>query len=279
MTLSFLPLLHLWLILAIGKHPSAPLHGNQYYSYWNAKYLGCDSTSGHSYRLIDDKVYNYIESQDNHLRDPYFTNTLWSYSREITIDDSLIQADLQWVRDTSIKMGKENQVYIFLDRNSGHISSMHGQPGTDSKSTPDYESWPKYYVSYPKHDSTEKPVNMNRILIAQIHGHPKVKGRGYAPGMSESDSIIANQLEVPIYAVDAKKGEQGMPGAIYRVDPDSPRDTMSVGQTKGRQTGTTNGLFNLGQDALLIWGQSPRPWVAAHDSAAHHCRQPRPTTP
>ena len=34
-----------------------PTHGNQYYNYWDAKYLGSDSADQVSYRLIDSATF------------------------------------------------------------------------------------------------------------------------------------------------------------------------------------------------------------------------------
>jgi hypothetical protein len=249
-----------------------PTHGTQYYNYWDAKYLGCDSAGPLSFRLIDSatfddirKIYRYALDDSNAIR------TLLDSSLPIIVDDTRIQSDLQWIKDSSVITGKEYQVYLFLDRTTGLISSLHGEPGTDHNSHPYIESDRNHGMVSPI--PADSPMSSNRILIGQVHGHPAIPGHITLRRMSPDDSLTAVALQAPIYAIDAMDNAQGTPASIHRANPNPGSDFKSqdicIGKTWGI-TGTdsrsgrvgrsvTVGFFNIGRNALQIWGISRQP--------------------
>ena len=236
-----------------GTH-AWPTHGNQYYNYWDAKYLGSDSASQLSYRLIDSATFADIRSNFNGaLNDSKAIKGLIDASSEITIDGTRIQADLQWVKDSSVISGKEYQIYLFIDRTTGIVSSVHGDPGTDHNSHPYIESDRNHGMVSPI--PTDCPINGNRILIGQVHGHPARAGGTVLHRMSPDDSITAVCLQAPIYAIDAMDGSAGTPGSIHRANPDPGTDFKSQDLFIGK----TDGMFNIGLNALRIWGSSLPP--------------------
>ena len=237
-----------------------PAHGNQYYNYWNAKYLGSDSAGQLSYRLIDSATFAGI-CADNTLSDPNVIRSLVDSSRLITVDSTRIQADLQWIKDSSVITGKEYQIYLFIDRSTAMISTVHGEPGTNRNSHPYIESDRNHGIVSPI--PADSPRNGNRILIGQVHGHPAFHGGITLRRMSPDDSLTAACLQTPIYAVDAMDGSQGTPGAIHRANPDPGKDFKSqdlcIGKTWGISGFGADSIFNIGLNALHIWGVSHPP--------------------
>lgn len=91
-----------------------------------------------------------------------------------------------------------------------------------------------------------------RVIIGQAHGHPapEEEGKVGATGTSDQDKTTASDLNIPIYSIDAFSGRStGRASNINRVTPGGTK-TNRVGKTKGTGTGT----FNLGRDALEIYG-------------------------
>jgi hypothetical protein len=240
---------------AASKYPW-PTHGNQYYNYWDAKYLGSDSASGLSYRLIDSTIFSGICQTWPNLADVNAIRSLQDSSQLITVDSSKIQDDLQWIKDSSGQSGKEYQVYLFLDRNTARISSLHGEPGTPQHSHP-------YIVSDRNHGVTspipaDSPWNDARILIGQVHGHPAIPGRTILQEMSPDDTVTAICLQAPVYAIDATDAIQGTPGAIHRANPlprqGIERQDLYIGKTWGKMGFGADSLLDIGHNALQIWG-------------------------
>jgi hypothetical protein len=225
-----------------------PTHGNQYYSFRDAKYLGSDSAGRLSFRLIDSAAFDDIcQSHNNALAADNTIRCLVDASRFITIDSTRIQADLQWIKDSSVITGKEYQVYLFIDRRTATISSVHGDPGTNRNSHPYIESDRNHGTVSPI--PTDSPRDDNRILIGQVHGHPAMPGGITLHRMSPDDSLTAICLQAPIYAIDAMDGSLGTPGLIHRANPDPG------GDFKGQDDFTGN----IGLNALQIWGISHPP--------------------
>jgi hypothetical protein len=181
------------------------------------------------------------------MSDSNAIRSLVDSSRLITIDNTRIQADLQWIKDSSVITGHEYQVYLFIDRTSGLISSLHGEPGTNHDSHPYIESDRNHGMISPI--PADSPRNSNRILIGQVHGHPARPDGVTLHRMSPDDSLTAVCLQTPIYAVDAMDGSQGTPGSIHRANPNPG------GDFKGQDDFTGN----IGLNALQIWGISHRP--------------------
>jgi hypothetical protein len=231
-----------------------PTHGNQYYNYWDAKYLGSDSAGQLSYRLIDSTTFNDIRHAGNNAPgDPNTIGSLLNSSRPITIDSTRIQADLQWVRDSSVISGREYQVYLFIDRNTARISSVHGEPGTCRNSHPFILADRNHGIVSPI--PTDSPRNGDRILIGQVHGHPAAPIGITLRRMSPDDSLTAASLQAPIYAIDAMDGAPGTPGSIHRANPDPGKDFKAQDLCIGK----TDNIFNIGLNALHIWGISHHP--------------------
>jgi hypothetical protein len=239
-----------------------PTHGNQYYNYWDAKYLGGDSAAALSYRLIDSATFESIRNTyDGAMSDSNAIRSLVDSSRTITIDSTRIQADLQWIKDSSVITGREYQVYLFIDRTTGEISSLHGEPGSNHDSHPYIESDRNHGMISPI--PADSPCNSNRILIGQVHGHPTRPDGVTLHRMSPDDSLTAACLQAPIYAVDAMDGSQGTPGSIHRANPDPGGDFKGqdhyVGKTWGISGFEADSVFNIGLHALHIWGISHQP--------------------
>jgi hypothetical protein len=228
-----------------------PAHGNQYYNYRDAKYLGSDSAEQLSYRLIDSETFFRAKNKGE----------LIDSSRLITVDNTRIQADLQWIRDSSVITGKEYQIYLFIDRTTGLISSLHGEPGTNHDSHPYIESDRNHGTVSPI--PADSPRSSSRILIGQVHGHPARPDGITLHRMSPDDSLTAVCLQAPIYAIDAMDGSQGTPGRIHRANPDPGGDFKGqdhdIGKTWGISGPDADGVFNIGLNALNIWGISHPP--------------------
>ncbi len=273
--MSFRSLLSSSLLLAIGacslpgcipSTPSVtsahswPAHGNQYYNDRDAKYLGGDSAGQLSYRLIDSATFAGI-CENKGLDDPNVIRSLVDSSSLINIDSTRIQADLQWIKDSSVITGREYQVYLFIDRRTALISSVHGEPGTNHNSHPFIESDRNHGTVSPI--PADSPRNGNRILIGQVHGHPARPGGITLRRMSPDDSLTAVCLQTPIYAIDAMDGAEGTPGSIHRANPNPGRDFSSqdlcIGKTWGISGFGADGIFNIGLNALHIWGISHQP--------------------
>ena len=233
---------------------SRPVSGTQYYSLQNAKFLGQDATGVVTYRLIDSVSYTTIartlagQRQIQSLRDS---------SYPITVDDQTIQSDLQWVQDSSRSSKREYQLYIFLDRRTGRISSLRGEPGDNKNSYLEIQSCPGKGVVY---TVLHHHPQVGRILLAQVHGHPAslIKGQQTLQQMSAKDSITAISLQAPIYAIDAMGGPTD--GVIHRSNPNPgpaiPGQNLCIGKI-GDAFGA--GHFDIGLDALSIWGITKAP--------------------
>jgi hypothetical protein len=271
--MSFQHLLHVWSVPAVTiafltgcepthlsvdcpafttATPSGPVRGTQYYSRQNAKYLGQDATGVVTYRLIDSVSYTTIartlagQQQIQSLRDS---------SYPITVDEQTIQSDLQWVKDSSQAGKREYQVYIFIDRRTGRISSMRGEPGNNKNSYLEIQSCPEKAVVYTvlNHHS-----QVDHILLAQVHGHPAslIKGEQTLQRMSPKDSITAICLQAPIYAIDAMGGPTD--GFIHRSNP-NPGPAIPGQSLCIAKIGDAAGHFDIGLDALSIWGITKSP--------------------
>ncbi len=237
-----------------------PTHGNQYYNYRDAKYLGSDSADQLSFRLIDSPTFDEIvHSGDSGANGSAIVRRLLDASRPITIDNVQIQADLQWVRDSSLLSGREYQVYLYIDRNTAQISSLHGDPGTSRNSHPfvgtdrNHGTVSPISADSPRNSTgnsnrnvsinrngprnSNGPSNSSRILIGQVHGHPASTNGITLHCLSRDDSLTAVALQAPIYAVDAMEGEKGTPGSIHRANPDPGKEFAAqdlwVGKTSG----------------------------------------------
>ncbi len=240
--------------------PPEPHHGAQYYSSLTAKLLGSDTSKTLDYRLIDPVIFKGIVQENtltHPIADPAKIQRLKANSVGITVDDQTIQIDLQWVRDRSIADSVEYQIYLYFDTTTGLISSAHGEPGTDSTTSPEYYYQSTTRVAHPFVDS----VRLNWILIGQVHGHPARKdpGQTTAHHMSPADSITAHCLQIPVYAIDAMDKQSGSSEKMHRIVPNAASppadDTTHIGSTRGKNFVAKDSI-DIGRQALWIWGKS-----------------------
>jgi hypothetical protein len=224
-------------------------HGCQYYSIRDAKYLGSDGADSLTYRLIDSLTFKEITRTWSGEKEIW---ALHDSSYPITVNDQAIQSDLQWVKDCSESNKREYQMYIFIDRTSGQISSLRGEPGDNKNSYPEVKSCPEAGVLYTVLDHHPQ---INRILIGQVHGHPASTNEGERtiPQMSPKDSITAICLQAPVYAIDAMDDRKE--AFIHRSNPNPgptiPGQSLCIGKTSTH--------FDIGLNALTIWGLTQRP--------------------
>ena len=229
---------------------SETLVGNRYYSSRNAKFLGIDESDSSGLWLIDSGSFAAIRNRYGGItRKDARKELQLARTNKITVDSYVIQVDLQRIHDSSLINKREYQMYIYIDRSSGIISSIR-----DSSATSENDSYPELIISpdsgvnYPKIGNW-RPAS--RILIAQVHGHPSQKDstRITISGLSDRDKKAAHCLQVPIYAIDAMNGEVGSPGEIHRADPD----------TVFRKGNKESKIFDIGLEAFEIWSHSQRP--------------------
>lgn len=234
-------------ILRIDKNGNA-----DYYSNINGKYLGSDNnpkTQG-DMRLIADLTFSQIQYNNPNDYLQFESNSII-----ITFENDKIQSDLQSIRDASYIDKLEHQVYLYLDRTTGIVSSHIGKNGSNSESI--IESYPAPSQGLNFLYTDERP--RNKILIGQVHTHPTSISEGLTTlsQMSDKDKNVAILLQIPIYGIDAMKGsgEIGFPAIINRVNPNGNM-YRKVGKTIGKNN---KSVFNIGKDALEIWGRSNNP--------------------
>jgi len=238
-------------VLLVGMRPC-----DDYYSSRNGKLLGSDGALTHAPRLINEELFNRISQRYLGTAGLPATGMLQDSSTLITIDDNTIQADLQRIRDLSMN-GNEHQLYIILDLKRAVISSIMSTPGTSSGSSFEYFPAPGLQANMPV-GANGKRMTFT-VILAGVHGHPDpgIPFLVTLPTMSvDYDAVVAKTRQVPIYGVDAMNytGLPGSRGKVHRANPDGSIDN-AVGWTAGH-SGTG---FNIGLDALQIWGRSGTP--------------------
>ncbi|MCD2425097.1 DUF6443 domain-containing protein [Niabella pedocola] len=229
---------------------------DDYYSRRTGKYLGsdADNSSVGVRRLIDEDRFTQIGNESGGTNTWTATVQLQSEGSIISVDDSKIQSDLQTIRDDSRTQSIEHQIYIYIDVANSTITSRIGKPGTNSETT--LESYP-IKAGFSQIDGVDGKRDANTILIAQAHGHPEsnTPNTQTLSQMSPKDEGTSKGLQIPIYGVDAMSGRRGAAANINRANPDGTT-TNKVGKTSGVGK---SGTFNIGRDALKIWGRSGKP--------------------
>jgi len=224
-----------------------------YYSKTNAKFLGSDGNveSIDVLRLIENEDFDLFVSGKMNISE------LESKSLVITINNDKIQSDIQEIRDLSLTSKVENQVLLYIDRITGEVSSIMGKSGSNDRSFIDYYPTVSLGLSYVYNLDSPR----TKIIIGQVHGHPDSNDnqRLTLPMMSDLDRDTSIKMQIPIYGVDAmsRTGKPGKSVNIHRVNPDGIKYT-NVGKTIGNPP-TNNSLFDIGRDALRIWGKSGSP--------------------
>ncbi|MCD0467673.1 DUF6443 domain-containing protein [Flavobacterium sp. ENC] len=209
------------------------------------KVLGQDGATTNNVRLIDSNNYNDIkEANGGSTMSAEATAQLQNSetSTLVTVNDTQIQNELQQVNDQSRNV--EHQTNIVLDRTSGEVKAVRGNPGVDGLTTMDYET-------RTNKDGVSYNTQGGNLLLGQAHGHNLIKdpNKVNIPGTSEVDKNTAASSGVTIYSIDAYNTLVGGQAQINRVTPAGVQDN-GVGTTKGA-TGTGN--FNIGLDALKRW--------------------------
>jgi RHS repeat-associated protein len=229
---------------------------DDYYSSKTGKFLGSDGAATTNARLVDEGKFEEVKTSYNGTTSEAATTQLQSTSSVLTVDDNKIQSDLQTIRDNSKKDNIENQIYIFIDKANSKITSTIGNPGTNSETT--LEFYP-IKAGFSQIDGANGKRDANTILIGQAHGHPDTNQAGMETqsAMSSKDQNTSSALQVAIYGVDAMSGsgKKGAAANINRANPDHTT-TNNVGKTSGLGK---PGTFNIGLDALRIWGKSGNP--------------------
>lgn len=230
---------------------------DDYYSKKNGKYLGSDASGSITNRLIDDDKFNQISEENGGSNTWTATVQLQdeSNSKEITVDREGINSAAQQVRDDSQTKGIEHQILIVLDHENASVTAYPGPPGSNGKTEFSYYPSESYGVSY-----ADRPGGL--ILIGQLHGHPETTEEGMhtLSAMSEFDQNTSNARQIPIYGADAMNGsgKTGKPANINRANPDGTK-TNNIGKTQGAGKYNTQAGFNIGLNALKIWGKSGAP--------------------
>lgn len=217
---------------------------DDYYSSLNGKFLGRDGEPSTTMRLIDDSRFQEISAQNNGTTSAVATSELRNASKIITVNEGLIQTNLQSVADNSRESGVEHSVIIILDREEATISAVTGPTGINDQTLIEYYPGPATGASF-----YNKPGGP--IIIGQAHGHPASSDANKVTQktMSPQDVQTATLLQVPVYGIDAMNGKQGSPANIHRANPDG---------TIQHKIGTTQTIL-MGQQAMEIWGRSKKP--------------------
>jgi RHS repeat-associated protein len=230
---------------------------DDYYSKKNGRFLGSDAYASTTNRMIDDDKFKQISEKSGGSNTWTATVQLQdeSSSKEIIINKEGINSAAQQVRDDSETMGIEHQILIVLDRDNARVTAYPGSPGNNS--TTDISSYPSesYGVSY-----ADKPGGL--VIIGQAHGHPETTKAGMhtVSAMSELDQNTSKSMQIPVYGIDAMNGsgKTGKGANINRANPGGTT-TNNVGRTQGAGQYNTHEGFNIGLDALRIWGKSGVP--------------------
>ena len=224
---------------------------DDYYDSFNGIFLGGSNTPSKIMRLINKDRFHELHKAGD-------LSALQNESKLITIDDFKIQKDLQDVADRSSvrnadRKYQEHQMFITLDREAAIISSMLGEPGVPGKrNTTVIKHYPAPYTGV---NFADVPGGL--VLIGQVHGHPPPNepepGEVTEKTMSDEDKMTSANVNIPIYGIDAMDGSiRGRKANIHRVTPDG-KITHEVGKT-------SNG-FNIGLEAMQIWGRRILPVI------------------
>ncbi|WP_255491333.1 RHS repeat-associated core domain-containing protein [Dysgonomonas sp. ZJ279] len=226
---------------------------DDYYSSSNGKLLGSDKGPGDNMRLMDDENFKNINSTDKKQFDKMIE--LQKNSKIITIDKEKINQDMQKIADLSFGDNKvEQQLYILLDRKNAKISSEIGASGTNGETNLEYFPAPSIGSLLRNNPNTDQGEDARVLLIGQVHSHPKSTNSNVITLKTMSpdkDAVTARRVQLPIYGIDAMDPVNvGTSVYIHRVSP-SGAITTNVGKTS---TG-----FDIGSQALRLWGRSGTP--------------------
>lgn len=190
-------------------------------------------------------------------------------SKIVTVDDFQIQEKLQEIHRLTNKT--EQQIYIYLDRETAQIKAVIGPEGIDGEATISSER----QIVEKKEDGTEilskyRLINHNGTrgaLLGQAHTHNLMYNKendnktssgtsiggektenGF--GTSEKDKNTAKSLEINIYALDSWNfSNKNAEVTMGRVTPAGIQKS-SIGKTYGKGDG--NKTINIGLECLNL---------------------------
>ncbi len=218
-------------IFFIDPDGMAPL--DHYIDRRTGEILGQDGAATNELRVIDKREFDYVKEEHGGTISQKATKELQDNSTLVTFDEQQIQDEAQSVGDDTASEGIENQAFITLNVNTGEVAAQRGPDGTSEETIIDAD------------ESLGAPRTGNGLmLIAQMHGHPKVTKKGMKNGQSTStkDQNAAAGFGITVFAIDAFDSKQGAGSerAIHRVKKNGTRLNFA-GKTKGTNaTGTFN---------------------------------------
>ena len=201
------------------------------------KVLGQDGATTNNYRLVDKRDFDDIKTNNGgSTTSDAATRQLQVSSRLIDVNDQQIQQEVQDVSDSSRTV--EHQTDIVLNKYTGDVTAIRGNPGTDRGADIDYQT---------SRSGGTIASDGSSLLLANVHGHNLSQDptQVNVPGTSTDDITSATTIGISVYSIDSYNTAVGGSANINRVD-SAGGQTNNVGQTQGSGTGT----FNIGQDAL-----------------------------
>ena len=179
-------------------------------------------------------------------------------SELININNIQIQEMLQHIH--SITINKEQQIYIYLDRELGEVRAILGPEGTNREA--EINSYSMFFESSKRKEETPPLINVGEVrggLLGQVHTHPKIEDKNLdnTYGTSTLDKNTATSLDINIYSLDSwNHYSKNARVTINRVTP-TGIETKNVGKTYGKKdkkTGKINleGTINIGLECLNL---------------------------
>lgn|GEM_PF-4173715 len=138
-------------------------------------------------------------------------------------------------------MKNKLEIYAKFRHGTGYKPAPAREPGVRDEVEMVYFPAPTIGVNF-----VDRPGGL--VLIGQVHGHPPApQGEVTLRTMSPLDAQSSANTNIPVYGIDAMDGPtRGRPANIHRVTPDG---------TITRRVGRTSSGFDIGRDAMLIWGR------------------------
>ena len=207
-------------------------------------------------------------SSGNEMPDGEKSKYLIENSMVVVVDDAQIQEKLQEIHRLTNKT--EQQIYIYLDRDSASIKAVLGAEGIDGEATISSEQ-----VGLGK-DENGKIIYSKEIirsgdirgaLLGQAHTHNLMYNKENSSntgasstlggektvndfGTSEKDKATANSLNINIYALDSWNfSSKNAEVTIGRVTPKGVQ-TSNIGKTYGKGDGKKT--VNIGLECLNL---------------------------
>jgi len=144
-------------------------------------------------------------------------------------------------RNKEKQLKNKLEIYAKFRHGTGYKPAPAREPGVRDEVEMVYFPAPTIGVNF-----VDRPGGL--VLIGQVHGHPPApQGEVTLRTMSPLDAQSSANTNIPVYGIDAMDGPtRGRPANIHRVTPDG---------TITRRVGRTSSGFDIGRDAMLIWGR------------------------